>query len=182
MNIDFLAAGGTAMTVAGSMIFAYGVTRISATLMQELRNAVFASVAQKAIRRVACGVYEHLLKLDLNFHLTRQTGGLTRAIDRGTKGISFLLTSMVFHVLPTALEISLVCGILTYQYGAQFAAITAATMVAYTAFTISTTSWRTKFRKQANAADNKAATVGVDALINYEAVKVDSNETCYLAS
>jgi ABC-type transport system involved in Fe-S cluster assembly fused permease/ATPase subunit len=85
---------------------------MGATISQELRNAVFASVAQKAIRKVACSVYEHLLRLDLSFHLTRQTGGLTRAIDRGTKGISFLLTSMVFHILPTALEISLVCGIL----------------------------------------------------------------------
>lgn len=94
-----------------------GATRIGATVFQEVRNAVFASVAQKAIRRVACGVYGHLLKLDLNFHLTRQTGGLTRAIDRGTKGISFLLTSMVFHVLPTAVEISLVCGILVGHCG-----------------------------------------------------------------
>jgi ATP-binding cassette subfamily B (MDR/TAP) protein 7 len=145
---------------------------MGATLSQELRNAVFASVAQKAIRKVACSVYEHLLRLDLSFHLTRQTGGLTRAIDRGTKGISFLLTSMVFHILPTALEISLVCGILTYQYGWQFALITGSTMAAYSAFTILTTSWRTKFRKQANAADNKAATVAVDSMINYEAVKV----------
>ena len=133
MNVDFAAVGGTAYTVAGSMIIACkeepsviwlqgyceltafisdGVTRIGATLFQELRNAVFASVAQKAIRRVAGNVFEHLLRLDLNFHLTRQTGGLTRAIDRGTKGISFLLTSMVFHIVPTALEISLVCGIL----------------------------------------------------------------------
>lgn len=176
MNIDFLAIGGTAWTVAGSMIVAYGLTRVGATLFQELRNAVFASVAQKAIRRVACSVYEHLLKLDLNFHLSRQTGGLTRAIDRGTKGISFLLTSMVFHILPTALEISLVCGILTYQYGAKFALITGITMAAYTAFTLLTTSWRTKFRKQANAADNRAATVAVDSLINYEAVKHFNNE------
>lgn len=88
------------------------MTRIGAAVFQEIRNAVFASVAQKAIRRVACNVFEHLLRLDLNFHLSRQTGGLTRAIDRGTKGISFLLTSMVFHILPTALEISMVCGIL----------------------------------------------------------------------
>ncbi|KAJ4303665.1 Iron-sulfur clusters transporter atm1, mitochondrial [Kalmusia sp. IMI 367209] len=176
MNIDFAALGGTAWTVAGSMIVAYGATRIGATVFQELRNAVFASVAQKAIRKVACSVYEHLLRLDQSFHLSRQTGGLTRAIDRGTKGISFLLTSMVFHVLPTALEISLVCGILTYQYGAKFAFITGTTMVAYTAFTILTTSWRTKFRKQANAADNRAATVAVDSLINYEAVKYFNNE------
>ncbi|KAH8701849.1 putative ABC iron exporter Atm1 [Talaromyces proteolyticus] len=176
MNIDFAAVGGTAWTVAGSMLIAYGATRIGATLFQELRNAVFASVAQKAIRKVAGNVFDHLLRLDLSFHLSRQTGGLTRAIDRGTKGISFLLTSMVFHVFPTALEISMVCGILTYQYGFQFAAITAATMVAYTAFTITTTAWRTKFRKQANAADNKGATVAVDSLINYEAVKYFNNE------
>ncbi|KAJ9611565.1 Iron-sulfur clusters transporter atm1, mitochondrial [Cladophialophora chaetospira] len=176
MNIDFLAVGGTAWTVAGSMIIAYGVTRISATLFQELRNAVFASVAQKAIRNVAKNVFAHLLRLDLNFHLSRQTGGLTRALDRGTKGISFLLTSMLFHIFPTVLEISLVCGILTYQYGAQFAAITAATMIAYSAFTITTTSWRTKFRKQANSADNQGATVAVDTLINYEAVKYFNNE------
>ena len=153
-----------------------GAARIGTALFQELRNAIFASVAQKAIRRVACNVFEHLLRLDLNFHLSRQTGGLTRAIDRGTKGISFLLTSMVFHIIPTALEISMVCGILGYQYGPKFAAITAATMVAYTAFTVITTSWRTKFRKQANAADNSGATVAVDSLINFEAVKYFNNE------
>ncbi|KAK1705699.1 iron-sulfur cluster transporter ATM1 [Colletotrichum lupini] len=176
MNVDFGATGGTAVTIAGSMILAYGATRIGATIFQELRNAVFASVAQKAIRRVACNVFDHLLRLDLSFHLSKQTGGLTRAIDRGTKGISFLLTSMVFHILPTALEISMVCGILTYQYGAKFAAITVLTMVGYTAFTIWTTAWRTKFRRQANAADNKASTVAVDSLINYEAVKYFNNE------
>ncbi|KAI0836026.1 P-loop containing nucleoside triphosphate hydrolase protein [Hypoxylon sp. FL0890] len=176
MNIDVGATGGTAAMVAGSMIIAYGATRIGATVFQELRNAVFASVAQKAIRRVACNVFDHLLRLDLNFHLTKQTGGLTRAIDRGTKGISFLLTSMVFHIFPTALEIGMVCGILTWQFGAQYAAITVLTMTAYTAFTIWTTSWRTKFRRQANAADNKASTVAVDSLINYEAVKYFNNE------
>ena len=176
MNIDFVAIGGTAWTVAGSMIVAYGATRIGSALFQELRNAVFASVAQKAIRDVARNVFNHLLKLDLNFHLSRQTGGLTRALDRGTKGISFLLTSMLFHIAPTILEISLVCGILTWQYGIQFAAITGVTMAAYTAFTITTTSWRTKFRKQANAADNQGATVAVDTLINYEAVKYFNNE------
>ncbi|KAI8314050.1 Iron-sulfur clusters transporter [Colletotrichum sp. SAR11_59] len=176
MNIDFGATGGTAVTIAGSMILAYGATRIGATVFQELRNAVFASVAQKAIRKVACNVFDHLLRLDLSFHLSKQTGGLTRAIDRGTKGISFLLTSMVFHIIPTALEISMVCGILTWQYGAKFAAITVLTMVGYTAFTIWTTAWRTKFRRQANAADNKASTVAVDSLINYEAVKYFNNE------
>ncbi|PNP60276.1 hypothetical protein THARTR1_00300 [Trichoderma harzianum] len=176
MNIDIAAVGGTATTVAGAMIIAYGATRIGATLFQELRNAVFASVAQKAIRSVARNVFNHLLRLDLSFHLSKQTGGLTRAMDRGTKGISFLLTSMVFHILPTALEISMVCGILTWQYGVKFAAVTALTMVGYTAFTIWTTAWRTKFRRQANAADNRASTVAVDSLINYEAVKYFNNE------
>ncbi|CAK7265000.1 Iron-sulfur clusters transporter atm1, mitochondrial [Sporothrix epigloea] len=184
MNIDASALGATgasAATIAGSMILAYGATRIGATLFQEIRNAVFASVAQKAIRRVAGSVFDHLLHLDLSFHLSKQTGGLTRAIDRGTKGISFLLTSMVFHILPTALEITMVCGILTYQYGYQFAAITVATMAGYTAFTILTTAWRTKFRRQANAADNKASTVAVDSLINYEAVKYFNNEAYEVA-
>ncbi|KND92987.1 Iron-sulfur clusters transporter ATM1, mitochondrial [Tolypocladium ophioglossoides CBS 100239] len=176
MNIDIAAVGGTATTIAGSMILAYGAARVGATVFQELRNAVFASVAQKAIRRVACNVFDHLLRLDLSFHLSKQTGGLTRAIDRGTKGISFLLTSMVFHILPTALEIGMVCGILTWQYGAKFAAVTALTMVGYTTFTIWTTAWRTKFRRQANAADNRASTVAVDSLINYEAVKYFNNE------
>ena len=176
MNIDWATSSSTAMTVAGAGIFAYGAARIGATLLQEVRNAVFASVAQKAIRRVATHVFEHLLRLDLSFHLARQTGGLTRAIDRGTKGISFLLTSMVFHVIPTALEIVLVCGILTWQYGWAFAAVTAGTMAAYSWFTISTTAWRTRFRKAANAADNRGATVAVDSLINYEAVKYFGNE------
>jgi ABC transporter ATM len=176
LNVDIAATGGTVATVAGTMIFAYGAARIGAVLSQELRNAVFSSVAQKAIRRVATKTFGHLLNLDLSFHLSKQTGGLTRAIDRGTKGISFLLTSMVFHIVPTALEISMVCGILTYQFGWEFAAITAFTMTGYTAFTIWTTAWRTKFRRQANAADNKASTVAVDSLINYEAVKYFNNE------
>ncbi|KAK4613445.1 Iron-sulfur clusters transporter atm1, mitochondrial [Fulvia fulva] len=176
MNVDFAAVGGTAMTVAGAAIFSYGAARIGAAIFQEFRNAIFATVSQGAIRRVAANVFEHLLKLDLNFHLSRQTGGLARAIDRGTKGISFLLTSMVFHIIPTALEISLVCGILTYQFGWKFAVLTVGTMAAYSWFTIATTAWRTKFRKQANAADNKGATVAVDSLINYEAVKYFNNE------
>lgn len=104
----------TIYALSGSIndLWVDGTTRIGAAVLGELRNAVFVNVAQKAIRRVACNVFDHLLRLDLNFHLTRQTGGLTRALDRGTKGISFILTSMVFHVLPTALEISMVCGVL----------------------------------------------------------------------
>ncbi|RPA84479.1 iron-sulfur clusters transporter ATM1 [Ascobolus immersus RN42] len=176
MNVDFAQTGGTVAVAAGAMIAGYGLARVGSTVFQELRNAIFASVAQKAIRRVACNVYGHLLDLDLNFHISKQTGGLTRAIDRGTKGISFLLTSMLFHILPLTLEITMVCGILTWNFGAPFALVTTATMAAYTAFTIITTAWRTKFRRQVNQADNKAATIAVDSLINYEAVKYFNNE------
>ncbi|KAK9463678.1 P-loop containing nucleoside triphosphate hydrolase protein [Lipomyces oligophaga] len=176
MNIDFQEYAGTIWTVCGTVVIGYGLARIGSTLFGELRNAIFASVAQRAIRSVALDVFQHLLRLDLNFHLSRQTGGLSRAIDRGTKGISFVLSSMIFHVLPIALEISMVCGVLTYNYGTSFAAVTFFTMLAYTIFTIKTTSWRTQFRKDANKADNRAATVAVDSLINYEAVKYFNNE------
>ncbi|EKM58666.1 uncharacterized protein PHACADRAFT_117756 [Phanerochaete carnosa HHB-10118-sp] len=166
----------TVWVVAGSLILGYGAARIGATLFGELLNAVFANVGQRAIRRVARETFEHLLNLDLKFHLSRQTGGLTRAIDRGTKGITFILQAIIFRIVPTALEISLVCGILTYNYGWNFAAITLVAMGAYTWFTVRTTAWRTRFRREANAADNKAATVAVDSLINYEAVKHFNNE------
>lgn len=166
----------TAWVIAGSAILGYGLARIGSAFFSELRNAVFASVAQRSIRRVARSVFTHLLRLDLGWHLSRQTGGLTRAIDRGTKGISFLLTSIVFHIVPTALEITMVCGILSYKCGPTFAGVTAVTMAAYAWFTIRTTSWRTKFRKEANAADNRGATTSVDSLLNYEAVKYFNNE------
>ncbi|KAI9277622.1 P-loop containing nucleoside triphosphate hydrolase protein [Sporodiniella umbellata] len=167
---------GTLWAICGAAIIGYGLARLGASAFQELRNAVFAAVAQKAIRRVALNVFSHLHKLDLSFHLTRQTGGLNRAIDRGTKGISFMVSSIVFHVLPTALEISMVSGILAYNFGAPFALVTLGTIVAYTVFTVTTTAWRTKFRKDANAADNVAASIAVDSLINFEAVKYFNNE------
>ncbi|GJJ68195.1 ATP-binding cassette, subfamily B, mitochondrial transporter ATM [Entomortierella parvispora] len=175
LNVEF-PVESTVLGVVGAVIMGYGLARAGSAVFGELRNAVFAAVAQKAIRRVSANVFEHLHRLDMSFHLTKQTGGLSRAIDRGTKGISFLLSSMVFHLLPTALEITMVCSILTYQFGPSFAAVTAATMGAYAWFTIQTTAWRTKFRKQANAADNQAATVAVDSLINFESVKYFNNE------
>ncbi|KAI0748288.1 P-loop containing nucleoside triphosphate hydrolase protein [Daedaleopsis nitida] len=171
----------TVWVVAGSLILGYGAARIGATLFGELLNATFASVGQHAVRKVARETFEHLLNLDLKFHLARQTGGLTRAIDRGTKGITFILQAIIFRIVPTALEISLVCGILTWKFGWDYAAITAVTMAAYTWFTVRTTSWRTRFRREANSADNKAATVAVDSLINYEAVKHFNNERFEIA-
>lgn len=176
MNIDWANELGTVGTVLGTMILAYGGARFGAVLFGELRNAVFALVSQLAIKNVAHNTFKHLLDMDLHFHLLRQTGGLTRAIDRGTKGISYVLSAMVFHIIPITFEISVVCGILTYNYGAQFAAVTLATMVAYSIFTIKTTAWRTGFRRQANNADNQAASVALDLLINYELVKYFNNE------
>lgn len=162
--------------VVGASILGYGAARICASAFSELRNAVFANVAQRSIRTIARSVFSHLLALDLSWHLSRQTGGLTRAIDRGTKGISFLLTSIVFHIVPTALEISLVCGILSYKCGPSFAAVAASTMLAYAWFTIRTTSWRTKFRRDANLADQRGATTSLDSLLNFESVKYFNNE------
>ncbi|EMG50110.1 Transporter ATM1, mitochondrial [Candida maltosa Xu316] len=176
MNIDWTDQVGIPTTVVLSLIVAYGASRFGAVLFGELRNAIFASVAQSAIRKVAYNTFTRLLNMDLNFHLSRQTGGLTRAIERGTKGISYVLSAMVFHIIPISFEISIVCGILTYNYGASFAAMTFVTMMLYSIFTIRTTAWRTKFRRQANAADNKAASVALDSLINYESVKIFNNE------
>ncbi|WFD35905.1 Iron-sulfur clusters transporter atm1, mitochondrial [Malassezia cuniculi] len=171
-----LANPNTWWVVAGASILGYGAARIGATLFSELRNAVFASVAQRSISSVARSVFTHLLSLDQSWHLTRQTGGLTRAIDRGTKGISFLLSSMLFHIFPTALEISLVCGILSYRCGPTFAAVAGATIIAYAWFTIRTTAWRTQFRRQANAADQRGASTSLESLLNYDAVKYFNNE------
>lgn len=176
MNIEWAEDVGTLTTVVIATILAYGGARFGAVLFGELRNAVFATVAQSAIRKVAHNTFTHLLNLDLGFHLARQTGGLTRAIDRGTKGISYVLTAMVFHILPITFEISMVSGILTYNYGWKFAAVTLVTMLAYSVFTIRTTAWRTGFRRKANNADNQAASVALDSLINFETVKYFNNE------
>ncbi|KII89736.1 hypothetical protein PLICRDRAFT_39892 [Plicaturopsis crispa FD-325 SS-3] len=180
LNVD-IADASTVWVVAGSLILGYGAARVGASLFGEMLNAVFANIGQRAIRKVARETFGHLLDMDLKFHLSRQTGGLTRAIDRGTKGITFLLQAVIFRIVPTALEISLVCGILTYKFGWDFAAITIATMAAYTWFTVRTTSWRTQFRREANKADNRAASTAVDSLINYEAVKHFNNEKYEIA-
>ena len=176
LNFDISHSEMTVYAIAGAAIIGYGLARTGATIFQELRNAIFANVAQKTIRQVTHNVFQHFFRLNLKFHLERQTGALSRALDRGTKGISFMLTSMVFHLIPTFLEISLVCGILSYNFGGRFAAVAGGTMLLYVIFTIRTTSWRTKFRKEANSADNKAADIFVDSLLNFESVKYFNNE------
>eukprot|EP00250_Pteridium_aquilinum_P006889 c16715_g1_i1 orf=215-2596(+) len=166
-------AFGTPMAV----LVGYGMARAGAAACNELRNAVFAKVSQGTIRIVARKVFFHLHNLDLQFHLSRQTGALYRTIDRGTRGINFILTSMVFNVFPTFLEISMVAGILAYKFGAPFAWVTTVTVAGYTAFTFAITQWRTKFRQSMIKAENAASSLAIDSLINYETVKFFNNET-----
>ncbi|KAH9276884.1 hypothetical protein BASA83_000396 [Batrachochytrium salamandrivorans] len=175
-HVPIAGSDPSVLVVVGAILIGYGTARLGASFLQEMRNAVFGSVAQRAIRSAARGIFVHLQQLDLTFHLGRQTGGLVRAIDRGTKGINQILSSVVFHLFPTALEIAIVCGILTHTYGIGYAVVTIVTMSAYTAFTFVTTSWRMKFRKQMNQADNAAAATATDSLLNYEAVKHFNNE------
>ena len=140
------------------------------------RQGTVHPVAAKFYSGCLVSVFEHLHQLDIAYHLSRQTGALSRAVDRGTRGINFVFSSLVFNVFPTALEVSLVGGVLAYKCGPEFAALTVGTISAYTLFTVLTTQWRTKFRKQMNKADNEGASVSLDSLINYETVKYFGNE------
>ena len=164
------------LSVCGTVLIGYGAARLTAVLFQELRNALFGSVTQKAIRSAAKQIFNHMLQLNSEFHLSKQTGGLVRAIDRGTKGINQVLSSIVFHIAPTIFEISVVCGILTYQFGPTYAMVTIATMVSYTGYTVVTTQWRLPFRKEMNMADNAAASTATDSLLNVEAVQQFNNQ------
>ncbi|CAL8471750.1 g11292 [Coccomyxa elongata] len=162
--------------VPAAALLGYGAARATSSLCNELRNAVFAKVAQGTVRRVAADVFAHLHALDMRFHLARETGALNRVIDRGTRGITFILSSMVFNVVPTLFEVTLVAGMLAYKCGPVFAALTAGTIGAYTAFTIGVTQWRTRFRQAMNKADSEAGKRAMDSLINYETVKLYGNE------
>ena len=159
-----------------SLLLAYGVLRLGTVLFGELRDLVFGRVTEHAMRRIALQVFRHLHRLDLNFHLTRRTGGLSRDIERGTAGISFMLRFMLFNIIPTLLEISLVAGILLVNYSPWFAIITFGSVVLYIAFSIITTEWRTQFVRQANERDSRANTRAIDSLLNYETVKYFGNE------
>ena len=171
-----VAAGHIAVGAVLAMVLAYGIARIGAQGFGELRDAVFAKVAQAAIRSLALEVFNHLHALSLRFHLERQTGGLSRVIERGTKGIQFVLQFMTFNILPTLVEIALVGGILWWLYGWTIAIITVATIGGYIFYTLVITEWRTKYRRQMNDEDQRANTRAVDSLLNYETVKYFSNE------
>ena len=167
---------GAPIALPLGLLFAYGIVRILSIAFAELRDAVFAKVGQRAIRTVALQTFRHLHNLALRYHLDRQTGGLSRSIERGTKGIDFLLNFMLFNILPTMFEIILVCGLLWSFFNIWFALVTFVTVTSYIAFTIIMTEWRLKYRREMNATDSQANTRAIDSLLNYETVKYFGNE------
>jgi ATP-binding cassette subfamily B (MDR/TAP) protein 7 len=186
--VDALPSGGTdaaALAAADplaaasglpvALLLGYGVSRAASSGLQEWRNAVFAHVAQDAIRNVGRTVFDHVHKLDMQFHLSRNTGQLSRTLDRGQRSISFILNAMVFHAFPTLLEVSLVTGLMAYNFGPAHSGVVLATVVAYTTFTVGITQWRTKFRREMNRLENEASGRVVDSLLNYETVQYFNN-------
>ncbi len=175
--VDALSPEATlALALPLALLLAYGAARVMAIGFGELRDAIFARVAQHGVRQVALKTFRHLHALSLRFHLERQTGGLSRAIERGTKGIEFLLFFVLFNVVPTILEIALVCGILWALFDWRFAAITALTIAGYVAFTFRITELRIVYRRRMNEADSDANTKAIDSLLNFETVKYFGNE------
>ncbi|MEE8246618.1 MAG: ABC transporter ATP-binding protein/permease, partial [Alphaproteobacteria bacterium] len=174
--VDALTVESAAVVVPLGVILAYGLARVLTQVFSQLRSAVFAKVRQHALRSLALATFRHLHGLALRFHLERQTGGLSRAIERGTKGIEFLLTFMLFNVLPTLFEIGLVCIILLVRYDAYFALITFATIAAFIIYTFAITEWRIRLRREMNRTDSEANTRAIDSLLNYETVKYFGNE------
>jgi ATP-binding cassette, subfamily B, heavy metal transporter len=174
--VDALSPANVAIAVPVVLIIAYGLARVMSQGFNELRNAVFAKVSQRAIRQLALRAFRHIHALSLRFHLERRTGGLSRAVERGTAGIDFLLSFMLFNVVPTLLEILLVCGILWRLFNWTFAAVTFTTILVYIGFTVSITDWRVRFRREMNERNTESNTKAVDSLLNYETVKYFANE------
>jgi len=174
--IDALSVERALVVMPLALLVAYGLLRLSTTLFTELREVVFAKVEQRAVRRIALKVFQHLHSLALRFHLSRQTGGVSRDMERGTRAITNLLSYALYNILPTMIEISLVAGILLFKYEIWFTVVTAVTLAGYVAYTVVITEWRTKFRRRMNEEDSRANTRAVDSLINYETVKYFGNE------
>lgn len=167
----------TTAAVISSMLIGYGIARLGSAGFNELRNAVFARVASHSIRKIAVNTFMHLHKLDLSFHLNKQTGALSKTIDRGSRGINFVLNAMVFNIVPTIFELGLVSLILGAKCGIAYAGISMGCVGVYAAYTLAVTQWRTKFRMFMNKAENEAGNKAVDSLINYETVKYFNNES-----
>ncbi len=176
--VDGLNVSGAAvtLTIPIALLVGYGLLRFCTILFQELRNAVFAKASQQTTRQIALKVFEHLHRLSLRFHLDRQTGGISRDIERGSRSVAQLLNFLVFSIAPTVFEILVVCAILFYSFGIWFALVTLATVTVYFIYTYNVTEWRIKFRVDMNNADSQANSAAVDSLINYETVKYFGNE------
>ncbi|MDF0751436.1 ABC transporter ATP-binding protein/permease [Marinobacter sp. 71-i] len=177
--VDYLdqnKSGEVLLWIPVLLVVAYGLLRFGSTLFSELRDAVFARVAERAMRRVSLRVFEHLHNRELAFHLDRKTGGLARDIERGTNGISFLLRFTLFNIVPTLLEILLVAGILFVVFNVGYVLAILVAVVVYVVFSIKVTEWRTKYVREANARDNQSNSRAVDSLLNYETVKYFNNE------
>jgi len=174
--VDSLDPRTAMLAVPLALLAGYGLLRLSTTLFTELREFLFAKVTQRAVRTIALEVFRHLHALSLRFHLARQTGGLTRDVERGQRGITTLISFTLFSILPTLVEIGLVAGILIVRYDWTFIAITLTALVLYVAATVLITDWRTSFRRTMNELDSKANTRAIDSLLNYETVKYFGNE------
>jgi ATP-binding cassette subfamily B protein len=164
------------LVVPVGLLLAYGALRLSTSLFTELRELVFAKATEGASRSISLQVFQHLHALSLRFHLERQTGGMTRDIERGTRGVQSLISYSLYSILPTVVEVGLVLAILGVKFDATFAWITLAALVVYIVFTVTVTEWRTKFRKQMNDLDSSSHTKAIDSLLNYETVKYFNNE------
>ncbi|HWQ38715.1 MAG TPA: ABC transporter ATP-binding protein/permease [Burkholderiales bacterium] len=174
--VDGLQGTAQAIILPLSLLVVYGALRLSTTLFAELRDVVFVRVTRRAIRRVALQVFRHLHSLSLRFHLERQTGGVSRDIERGTRGISQLLSYMLFSIIPVVLEFGLVAAVLLAKFDWRFTAVTFSAVVVYIAYTITITEWRIGIQRRANEMDSKANTRAIDSLLNYETVKYFNNE------
>ena len=175
--MDVPPGGSTALLVVPvGLLLAYGLLRLSTALLTELRELVFAKATHGVERSIAQTAFEHLHSLSLRFHLERQTGGMTRDIERGVGGIESLISYALYSILPTLIEVALVLGILAVKFDAWFALITGAALAVYIAFTVSVTEWRTQYRRRVNVFDSAANTKAIDSLLNYETVKYFNNE------
>ena len=164
------------LVVPVGLLLAYGALRLMTSAFTELRELVFAKATQGASRQIALQTFEHLHSLSLRFHLERQTGGMTRDIERGVRGIESLVSFSLYSIVPTIIEVAMVLSILAVKFDAGFAWITGAALVCYVVFTVTVTEWRTKFRREANLYDSAAHTKAIDSLLNYETVKYFNNE------
>ncbi len=175
-NIDSSIFNQLWFLIPTSLVLLYGLLRLASVLFGEIRDTLFGRVTERAMRRIGYKVFQHLHNLDLDFHLDRKTGGLSRDIERGVSGISFLMRFMIFNILPTLFEIIMVMGIFYSQFGFKFALVTFISIILYISFSVIVTNWRNKFLRAANKADSDSNSRAIDSLLNYETVKYYTNE------